>query len=120
MSSATLPLVPTSAISALLKNLYLAENPCMRLGTCHVMVLRYRQCCSRAFQTVRKFLGCSNTMIEKSGFCTLATFAIQRSEKFSGSDSVPRYTRFFFAPNPRVTPSFCFVFQIGRASCRER
>src|SRR3989344_5726716 len=38
--SMTLPPVPTSATSCLLKNLYLAENPCTRSGTLHTMVLR--------------------------------------------------------------------------------
>src|SRR3989344_250367 len=80
--SATLPEVPTSATSNLLKNLYLAENPWTRFGRCHTTVLRYFQCASSAFHIVRRFFGCSKTIIEKSVFCTLATLAIQRSEKF--------------------------------------
>src|SRR3989344_3114014 len=110
--SETSPELPTRAMSCLLKNLYFAENPWTRLGTCQVMVLRYRQCFSSAFQIVLRFLGCSKITIEKSGFCTLATLAIQRSVKFSGKTSVSRYRRFFLIPNPVVAPAFSLDFSL--------
>ena len=51
----------------LVEEFVFAENPYTRFGTCHVIVLRYRQCASNAFQMVRRFFGCSNIMILKSG-----------------------------------------------------
>src|SRR3989344_2190415 len=82
--------VPTKAMSNLLNSLYFPENPCTRLGTCQMMVPRYFQCFSSSFQKSRRFFGCSKAMIEKSGFCTLATFVIHFSVKSSGMLSVSR------------------------------
>src|SRR3972149_7412261 len=103
------PLVPTRAMSVLLKNLNFAAKPCTRLGRCHVMVFLYFQCFSNSFHIIRRFFGFSKTIMEKSGFWTLAIFAIHFSVKSGGRISVSRYLRSRFRPNPSVALPFLFL-----------